>query len=61
MARRAFVVGGAITPFIGARHPDFIKPKDPRYGTPEGKKILLLLSVNIGWREGREWWWWWWW
>jgi hypothetical protein len=24
--RRAFVVGGSITKFIGARHPDFISP-----------------------------------
>ena len=32
MRRRAFVVGGEITKFIGARHPDFIWKKHPDFG-----------------------------
>lgn len=50
LARRAFVVGGAITPFIGAKHPDFIKPKDPRFGTKDGNPSL---EAHIG-RAVRE-------
>ena len=40
LSRRAFVVGGTITPFIGQRHPSFIGPKDPRSGTAEGNPPL---------------------
>ncbi|MEN0063540.1 MAG: hypothetical protein AAGA48_15425 [Myxococcota bacterium] len=32
MTRRAFVLGGHITPFIGKRHPDFVWKKHPDFG-----------------------------
>ncbi|MBX2803851.1 MAG: hypothetical protein KTR31_39610 [Myxococcales bacterium] len=33
LARRTFVIGGHITPFIGKKHPDFIWKGHPDYGT----------------------------
>jgi len=33
--RRAYIVGGHITKFIGSRHPDFIWKKHPDFGTKE--------------------------
>lgn len=37
--RRVFIVGGAITPFIGKKHPDFIWKKHPDFGKRENPTI----------------------
>jgi len=37
--RRAFVLGGHITPFIGKRHPDFIWKGHPDFGTRENPTL----------------------
>lgn len=37
--RRVFVVGGAITPFIGKKHPDFIWKRHPDFGRRENPTL----------------------
>ena len=32
LSRRAFVIGGHTTPFIGKKHPDFIWKRHPDFG-----------------------------
>lgn len=39
LRRRAFVVGGYITPFIGNKHPDFISKKHPDFGKRENPAL----------------------
>ena len=37
--RKAYVVGGHISKFIGARHPDFIWKKHPEFGQKENPTL----------------------
>jgi acetyl-CoA acyltransferase len=37
--RKVYVVGGAITPFIGNKHPDFIWKKHPEFGKKENPTL----------------------
>ena len=41
--RRVFLVGGAITPFIGKHHPDFIWKKHPDFGKRENPTLEAYL------------------
>ncbi len=46
--RPVYVVGGAITPFIGKFHPDFIWKKHPDFGTKENPSLedYIVKSTN---------------
>ncbi len=48
LARRAFVIGGHITPFIGKKHPDFIWKRHPDFGTRENPALedYIVQAVN---------------
>jgi acetyl-CoA acetyltransferase len=48
MSRRAFVVGGHTTPFIGKKHPDFVWKGHADFGKRENPTIedYVRLSVN---------------
>ncbi len=50
--QRIFVVGGALTPFIGKYHPDFIWKKHPDYGEKENPTLEEYLVKAI--REALE-------
>lgn len=39
MARRAFVIGGHTTPFIGKKHPDFVWKRHPDFGKRENPTL----------------------
>ncbi|MFT4625025.1 MAG: acetyl-CoA acyltransferase [Myxococcota bacterium] len=39
LARRAFVIGGFTTPFIGKKHPDFVWKRHPDFGTRENPTL----------------------
>ncbi len=45
--KRIFVVGGALTPFIGKYHPDFIWKKHPDFGTKENPNLEDYLVNSI--------------
>ena len=47
LTRRAFVVGGAHTPFIGKGHPDFIWKRHPDFGTRENPTYDQLLKAAV--------------
>ncbi len=47
LARRAFVLGGAHTPFIGKGHPDFIWKKHPDFGKRDNPTIHQLLHQAV--------------
>ena len=42
--RRVFIVGGALTPFTGKGHPDFIWKKHPDFGVKENPDLETLLQ-----------------
>lgn len=48
LKRRAFVLGGHITPFIGKNHPDFIWKKHPDFGKRENPTLeeYVVAAVN---------------
>ncbi|MFN3198806.1 MAG: thiolase C-terminal domain-containing protein [Bradymonadia bacterium] len=48
LRRRAFVLGGHITPFIGKHHPDFIWKRHPDFGTRENPTLedYILKAVT---------------
>lgn len=45
--RRAFVLGGHISKFIGARHPDFIYKKHPDFGKKENPDLEEYISEAV--------------
>lgn len=45
--RKIYMVGGALTPFIGKMHPDFIWKKHPDFGTRENPTLEESLSAAI--------------
>lgn len=47
LTRRAFVVGGAHTPFIGKGHPDFIWKRHPDFGKRENPTYDQLLKEAV--------------
>jgi len=47
MRRRAFVLGGHITPFIGKRHPDFIWKRHPDFGTKENPTLEDYIVTSV--------------
>lgn len=47
LTRRAFVVGGAHTPFIGKGHPDFIWKRHPDFGKRENPTYDQLLKAAV--------------
>ena len=46
--RRAFILGGHVTPFIGKRHPDFIWKRHPDFGVRENPTLedYITQAVN---------------
>ena len=44
LKRRTYVLGGAITPFIGKKHPDFIWKRHPDFGKRENPTWEELLQ-----------------
>ena len=47
MSRRAFVVGGHITPFIGKKHPDFIWKRHPDFGTRTNPTLEDTITAAV--------------
>ena len=47
LARRTFVLGGAITPFIGKKHPDFIWKRHPDFGTRENPILEDYITTAV--------------
>jgi acetyl-CoA acyltransferase len=47
LRRRAFVLGGHITPFIGKKHPDFIWPKHPDFGKRENPGLEETITAAV--------------
>ena len=47
LTRRAFVVGGSHTPFIGKGHPDFIWKRHPDFGKRENPTYDILLKAAV--------------
>jgi acetyl-CoA acyltransferase len=47
LTRRAFVVGGAHTPFIGKGHPDFIWKRHPDFGKRQNPTYDILLKAAV--------------
>ena len=45
--RRVFVVGGSITKFIGAKHPDFIFKKHPDFGKKENPDLEAYIYAAV--------------
>ena len=45
--RRVFIVGGALTPFIGKGHPDFIWKKHPDFGVKQNPDLESLLQQAV--------------
>ncbi len=45
--RRAFVLGGHITPFIGKRHPDFVWKGHPDFGTRENPTLEDYVRTAV--------------
>ncbi len=46
-ARRVFVLGGHITPFIGKKHPDFIWPRHPDFGKRENPTLEDTITASV--------------
>jgi acetyl-CoA acyltransferase len=46
-ARRAFVLGGHTTPFIGKHHPDFVWPKHPDFGKRENPTLEQYITTSV--------------
>lgn len=46
-ARRAFVIGGHITPFIGKSHPDFIWKRHPDFGKRENPTLEETIAAAV--------------
>jgi acetyl-CoA acyltransferase len=47
LRRRAFVLGGHITPFIGKKHPDFIWPKHPDFGKRDNPTLEETITTAV--------------
>lgn len=47
LARRAFIVGGAHTPFIGKGHPDFIWKGHPDFGKRDNPTLEDMLTTAV--------------
>ena len=47
LTRRAFIAGGANTPFIGKKHPDFIWKRHPDFGVRENPTYDQLLKQAV--------------
>jgi len=47
MTRRSFIVGGHITKFIGAKHPDFIWKKHPDFGKKQNPSLEWYISEAV--------------
>lgn len=47
LTRRAFVLGGHITPFIGKHHPDFIWKRHPDFGTRENPTLEETIKAAV--------------
>lgn len=47
MARRIFILGGHITPFIGKSHPDFIWKRHPDFGKRENPTLEETISAAV--------------
>jgi len=45
--RRVFVLGGAITPFIGKKHPDFIWSRHPDFGKRENPTLEETITAAV--------------
>ncbi len=45
--RRTFILGGAITPFIGKRHPDFVWEKHPDFGKRENPTLEDTITSAV--------------
>jgi len=45
--RRAYIVGGHITRFLGARHPDFIHKKHPDFGKRSNPTLEAYISEAV--------------
>ena len=45
--RRAFVIGGHITPFIGKKHPDFIWKRHPDFGVRENPNLDQTIEAAV--------------
>lgn len=46
-ARRVFVLGGHITPFIGKKHPDFIWQRHPDFGKRENPTLEDTITAAV--------------
>lgn len=47
LRRRAFVLGGHITPFIGKKHPDFVWKRHPDFGTRENPTLEDHIAAAV--------------
>ncbi len=47
LQRRAFVLGGHITPFIGKKHPDFIWKRHPDFGKKENPSLEDYIDSAV--------------
>jgi acetyl-CoA acyltransferase len=47
LARRAYVLGGYTTPFIGKNHPDFIWKGHPDFGKRENSSLEELITAAV--------------
>lgn len=47
MARRVFVVGGHVTPFLGKKHPDFIWKGHPDFGSRENPTLEEYVRAAV--------------
>ena len=47
LARRAFILGGSITPFIGKRHPDFIDKRHPDFGKRANPTLEEYITTAV--------------
>ena len=47
MTRRAFVLGGHITPFIGKKHPDFVWKRHPDFGARENPSLEDYITTAV--------------
>lgn len=47
LSRRAFVLGGHISPFIGKNHPDFIWKRHPDFGTRENPALEDYITEAV--------------
>jgi acetyl-CoA acyltransferase len=47
LKRRAFILGGYITPFIGKKHPDFVWQKHPDFGRRENPTLEEYITQAV--------------